>query len=240
VLPHFETVVAGGETFGPGTLSPPRPRCPTSFRHLACEVGRRAGGCGGSRGARFPQCMGVAAPVAAAYFCSCSQWGRSGRLPRGVSQVTFPACRDRHGGDRARAERHRQLGRRPGSDAVHARVPVLNSAVLWLVSVCGIGSMFVTVTFCPGLTVTVTDPEKAELLMSIPPGEALGRAPQDHPARADTQEQARRARRGRASVLHSGCPLVGYVRIRCGLRSPATGCVGWCAVRLRERVIESR
>jgi len=82
----------GGQGADPAALtaSPPRPRCPTSVRHLACEVGRRAGRRGGNAKARFPPCMGVAAPVAAAYFLSGSRLGRSGILLRRVSQVTLP------------------------------------------------------------------------------------------------------------------------------------------------------
>ena len=49
-------------------LSTPRPRCPTSFRLWACEVERRAGGRGVSQEARFPLCVGVTGPLAAAYF----------------------------------------------------------------------------------------------------------------------------------------------------------------------------
>ena len=44
---------------------------------------------GGSAKARFPPWMGVAAPVAAAYFFSGSRLGRSGVLLRCVSQVTL-------------------------------------------------------------------------------------------------------------------------------------------------------
>jgi hypothetical protein len=56
---------------------------------MTCEVGRRAGERGGSRGARFPPCVRLAAPLAAAYFFSCSRWARSGRLFPNVTHVKF-------------------------------------------------------------------------------------------------------------------------------------------------------
>jgi hypothetical protein len=50
-------------------------RCPTSVRQLACEVGRRAGGVWRESRGTIPTMYWSIAPVAGAYFCSCSRWG---------------------------------------------------------------------------------------------------------------------------------------------------------------------
>jgi hypothetical protein len=73
-------------------VKPATPAVSDVIQALACDVGRRAGGCGGSRGARFPLCMGVAAPLAAAYFRSCFAVGQIRQIASGCDASHIPTA----------------------------------------------------------------------------------------------------------------------------------------------------
>ena len=119
VLALADPIVPGqGPAFTPRwDAEPPRPRCPTSFRRFACQIGRRAGGRGGSSRARFPPCMEVAAPLAGAYFYSRSRVGRSRRLLPCVSLSVRPRTSDDVSGPSDWMSPHHPFRGRPGVDS---------------------------------------------------------------------------------------------------------------------------